>query len=107
MSPWFYVIWYSGATLLTLLVWVGTARLRSPRGRLAIRLAAFAFGFTTVPFFGPDGGAWIPIGLYYLTNDPARFEAWRKATLVIGAVWVILFAGALALDALRSAGRRA
>ena len=55
-----------------------------------------AFGFTTVPLFGPDGGVWYPIGLYYLTRGSARFEAWGKATLVIaGATGFCLKSGPL------------
>ena len=82
MSPLFYVLWYSGAVVVVLLVWGRTARLRSSYARLAIRLAAVALGFTTVPLFGPDGGAWFPVGLYYLTGGSARFAAWGTATLV-------------------------
>ena len=89
MSPLFYVLWYSGAALVVLLVWRRTTRLRSSYARLAVRLAAVALGFTTVPVFG--GGAWIPIGLYYLTSSSARFAAWGTATLVIASVWFLLF----------------
>ena len=48
-------------------------------------------GFTTVPLFGPDGGGWTPIGLYYLAGGTARFAAWGSATLVIASVWFLLF----------------
>ncbi len=103
MSPLFYLLWYAGAALLVLLVWRWTARLRSGYARLALRLAAVALGFTTVPLIGPDGGAWLPIGLYYLTGGSARFEAWGAATLIIASVWFLLFFAVLGLQELWSA----
>lgn len=92
MSPWFYVLWYSGATVATLLAWRWSRRLQSWKARLALVLAVVAIGFTTVPLMSPDGGVWIPLAIYFFT---AYLEAWIKATAVIGGVWLLLFGCAL------------
>jgi len=100
MSPWFYALWYTGAAIATLLTWWWSRRLPSWHRRLALLLAIFALGFTTVPLMSPDGGVWIPIALYYLSAGYVRWQAWGTATLVIGTVWLLLFGGALALQRL-------
>jgi len=101
LSPWFYTLWYGGAAVATLLAWRWSRRIQSPRRGLALVLAVLALGFTTVPLMSPDGGVWIPMAIYYLT---LQAEAWVKATILIGLVWVLLFGCALVLMALRGRG---
>ena len=99
------MLWYSGAVVVVLLVWGRTARLRSSYARLAIRLAAVALGFTTVPLFGRMAGRGSRSWLYYLTGGSARFAAWGTATLVIASVWFLLFFAVLGLGEAWSAIR--
>src|SRR5262245_8778070 len=95
-----YIGWYGFATALTVLVWRKT-RASSYWKKALFRTGVLAFGYTTVPIFSPDGGLLYPIGLYFLSGDSWR-EAAGKASLVIGLVWLALFAPSIVLPFLAS-----
>jgi hypothetical protein len=89
------VLWYGVATALAAVVWRRSRGMRAWRRRWLARTGVLAVGFTTLPL-GRDGeGMLFPMGLYYLAFGRDWLEAAVGATIVIGLVWALLWAGAL------------
>ena len=90
-----YVSWY-GTALVLLLTTIWLTRRWPVPWRIVVISGAAALGFTTVPLFTDDGGAWYPIGAYYLSFGRSWLEAAPGATKVIVFVWVVLAGSILA-----------
>lgn len=85
-----YIGWYGFAVLATLLVWRKTTQVTAYWKKALIRTGVISFGFTTIPIMSPDGGAVIPIGIYFLSRS-SWLAAAGTATVLIGVVWASLF----------------
>ena len=105
MSPLFYVLWYSGAVVVVLLVWGRTARLRRATLAWPFGWRPSRWGSPRCRCSGRTAERGFPVGLYYLTGGSARFAAWGTATLVIASVWFLLFFAVLGLGEAWSAIR--
>jgi hypothetical protein len=90
-----YLSWY-GTALALLLTTIWLARRWPVPWRIVAITGVAALGFTTVPLFRDGGGAWYPVGVYYLSFGRSWLEAAAGATKVIVFVWVVLAGSILA-----------
>jgi hypothetical protein len=90
MSETFYIAWYGSGAILLLAALVTTRHTRWWI-RILIPSFVFAFAFTTIPIVGPDGGAYFPLALLFVSRD-WWLQSAGLATLGIGGVTAIIFA---------------
>lgn len=98
-----YGWWYGSAFGLAAITWWLSARWTSPARRACARSGALAFGFTTLPVIGPDGGFLLPAGLYFLARSAWLGAALGAASAIIP-VWGGLFVAFVAIPAARAKG---